>query len=410
MSRKRARGYKTNGKVVITDFNDDGSFYSQNELNSSGLSQADFSEIIDSSTPDWRKRKSEGQIVMNPMSLTKLKRTSTDGTWSASAIPGWGTRVWKGSMCGVIYGPFVYPSWIASRTSDAKASTLVDAYSKIASSEWQSMVSVVEARKTASMLAGPFAAARELVSSVANRRLKELKRGVAALQAFNNAWNEYRFGWKPLLYEISNIMEAYSKRNDYQFLPKRFVARSSYSFDHSDVVVSSGASQYGLSNWKTVFSYDKTIKVASGVLYELYEQSQSSVRIRNTGLRLGDIPATLWELVPYSFVVDRFASVGPWLNAIVPKPGVRVLGNWQTVIDEEHSTNKVTGDINVNYTGGLMHKDFDFGTLRSDTTSIQRVVGVDLPWTPPKNLRELSIVQQVDHYALTMQRLLNLRK
>jgi hypothetical protein len=286
------------------------------------------------------------------------------------------------------------------------------AHSRVASEEFLALVTVKEAGKTATMLAKPFGEALKLIDKVFTRKLFYIQRdGRDALKAFASAWSEYRFGWKPILYEIEGIWSAYVQSTTAQLKTVRKVARASdSSIVWKDKKAYTGgatfASQISLSG-----DLERSAKVASGVLYELTDDSLADATARRMGLRLSDVPSTLWEITPYSFVVDRFIDIGVWLQAITPKPGVKVLGTWTTTT--ESTTNKYTVlDAYTTVVSGTTanyphHKG---AMLSAKVKSATREANPAIPTLPTVNYRDLNLVQQIDHAALILQRLLNLKK
>lgn len=82
------------------------------------------------------------------------------------------------------------------------------------------------------------------------------------------------------------------------------------------------------------FEVDHSINVRAYSLY--YVAATGFQSVRDYGLI--DIPGTMWEIMPYSFIVDWFIPVQDWLAAISPKLGIITLAEGYTV--EEESTVK----------------------------------------------------------------------
>jgi hypothetical protein len=217
--------------------------------------------------------------------------------------------------------------------------------------------------------------------------------------ATTNAYREVRFGFQPFLFEVANTVKAYN-------LPKnngtvRLVARGSQSLTSSlsDMIDSSfpGTTSVRLqrtSTWK--------FRAAAGVLYELTESLDQS-RARAYGLRLVDLPSALYELVPFSFVLDRYLRVGDWLQAIIPKPGVNVKGSWVTQISEyDTSFNVSEVKLTVN-TPPLTTFIQSGGSYSEVIRRKERSVDISIPTLPPVNTGEHSLVQMIDELALTAQ-------
>jgi hypothetical protein len=281
----------------------------------------------------------------------------------------------------------------------------------VAEEDFQALVTVAEAAKTARMIARPFGSAAGIINRTLARYSSLLRKGLTVAAAFSNAWAEYRFGWKPVLYELEGIREAYVHGLNSHEEPTRLVARAS----DRDIVWDSpnnlsvqnrgglGTRIYLRSN------YSHRATVSSGVLYELHDESLQSATARRMGIRLSDVPSTIWELVPYSFVVDRFLDIGDWLKAIVPKPGVRFLGSWTTTVDYQLNFHQIlSAELDVMTPPATTYRASG-GSFSEEIQEISRIANPTMPVLPTVNYRDLNLTQQIDHVALITQRLLGLK-
>lgn len=415
MSRVRSRGLLENAWVTMSDFNPDGSMSSQ--ATSVGLSKSngETQNTTDVVISNYKSRASSGEVFMNPFSVLKDRRKTPLVRMTFGPHEIWGSRVLDGMMACEWSVPPTRPSWFNSRILDAQQRTILQAHSNVAKEDFLALVTVAEAHKTASMLAKPFGSALSLIEKVAARKLALVKRGLTIIAASVQAWNEYRFGWKPLLYEIHGIHDAYVGGLTHNSKPKLTVARAGdrdIVWDSPSNVTS--ATHPGGVIATMVANYSHRAKVSSGVLYELHDDTLASATARRMGIRLSDVPSTIWELVPYSFVVDRFVDIGMWLNAIVPKPGVTIRGSWTTTIDYQlnfHSVKAASITVGPFPWAGLpasvLHSEG--GTFTEEIQSVSRIVNPQVPLLPTINYRDLNLVQQIDHVALITQRLLNLK-
>jgi hypothetical protein len=366
--------------------------------------------ISDVPTPNFQSRKSNGEVFMNPYGLTIVRRRGDYVSRTFTGFPAWGTRTWTGPMATLLATGVATPPELNSWIDRAKAQTLLESYANVAKVDAQALVTVAEAKKTAQMIARPFGAATDLINRMVARRASLLKTGLTLSAASAAAWLEIRFGWRPVLLDIKNIAGAYATRNSafrHQVVRESSRAKQEKQFSAAGVTTGSG---YGLTSWRTIANSTWDVKVGSGVLYQLKDENPEASLARQFGYRLADIPASMWELVPLSFVVDRFFTVGAWLDAMTPKPGVTIMGNWTTVVLNLKEVNRASGTIvvtdtapnpDVVYTGNL-----NFGSHVSQDSTITRVVGQPHPVLPVINNKDLGFDQLVDHAALIRQRLL----
>jgi len=356
--------------------------------------------ILDEVTPLYKKKSANGEVVMGGLTQTLIARHCIPAVWTFPWIPGWGSAEFNGDMASkvAILLPAVLTPALDAQAILAKADTLTTAHAKINDSTAMVLVSLAEARKTAEMLKSPFDRSHGLITSLIDRRnFYALKKGMKYTDAAIKAYLEVRFGWQPVIYDLQTIAKAYSMPDG---KPLRQVARSSWKksedFNHAYSLTFPGTTGVH-GNQQATTSY----KVASGVLYERTETIDEK-RARAYGYRLRDVPAAMYELVPFSFVLDRFYSVGNWLTAILPDTSVKILGSWTTTCKSFVSTFTVD-DVWVTAGSPLVTNHTAGGTFVEISTSKTRIANPALPSLPPTNVGDLSVLQLVDHAALIAQ-------
>lgn len=406
-SRVRKQGYLSNAYLQVKDFGPAGDLQSDTNYPSTRKSSGTFKTMADVTTPGAKKAMASGAILMGPLTIDYTKRESS-GTktfvLNSAGTPAsaWGRREISGPAACMWSNPPGRPLWFDQRVADAKVRTLQGCYSKVAEPDFLSLVTVKEAHKTASMIARPFAQASELLARInASAHRSVLYKGWTLSRALAAAWNEQRFGWKPLLFDIQGIWKAYVTSEVFKDKPVRLVARESdRKIDWLQSAIMTDQAQTGC-RARMRADYTHTARVSSGVIYELRDSSHEAATARKMGLRLSDVPASIWELVPYSFVVDRFLDIGRWLNAITPKPGVTVVGSWTTSTVKQLNTHSVVECyidfnpvINVRLSAG------GGGTYSEEIHEVYRQPNPPFPALPTVNYRDLSLQQSIDHCAL----------
>ena len=224
-----------------------------------------------------------------------------------------------------------------------------EANANVRSPEVAGLVSIAELRETYKFLRKPLEAFTDLVkkarkkkNSAAYRRKqdrstrwdKTLGRNVvhvdSALQTtrefISNNWLGYRYGVRPIITDIGNVMSAIAQ--DKRQTALRQTARGYAVQSQSNTHVSE------VGNATITSATETEVQVRAGILYEVpfgYDRFGGS---------FSQIPVAAWEVIPFSFVADWFGNFGSYIEAVTPKAGVRVLASWTTVRTKERSVIK----------------------------------------------------------------------
>lgn len=165
--------------------------------------------------------------------------------------------------------------------------------------------------------------------------------GVRGYKDKGGIWLEYQYGWKPLVSDLSNAMEAYNKGSvsdtRARFSTTRLIKEELPlpSFSYIFHVYGKGHRQvHARMDWKV--------------------RSQDWDRLKQIGYA---DPLTLgWELLPFSFVVDWLVPVGTFLEALNATVGLTYMGG------------SITGKVESNYTFISHTVDEYVSGLRPETT------------------------------------------
>jgi len=151
--------------------------------------------------------------------------------------------------------------------------------------------------------------------------IRKIGRGPNRLvrEDIGNFWLELQYGWRPLLSDVHESMQAYHKlasgvHTTYGKVSKRITA-SSRILD-----------PYTYDQW-AVGDYSRQ------VIFKL-----SSPISAPASLGLTDPLSVAWEVIPYSFVVDWFLPIGSYLDAIHTLGSVT--GTYLTTVRTRVHTNK----------------------------------------------------------------------
>lgn len=137
-------------------------------------------------------------------------------------------------------------------------------------------------------------------------------KGKSALKYASKAWLTYNFGISPLISDTKNILEsiaAYLLRNDHTC---RLTATASKQWvtSTSDNYILNGYSEV---HWRHTINHLLSYKYIGA--FELLLESANNYSIADhLGLKLPSLIPTAWELVPFTWVLDYFGTVGDFLD------------------------------------------------------------------------------------------------
>jgi hypothetical protein len=116
---------------------------------------------------------------------------------------------------------------------------------------------------------------------------------------------------------------------------------------------------------------DSGAKVSACVYY-----SVTDLGLPTHGGTMYDVPAYLWERLPYSFVVDWTFKVGQYLRSIQYKPGFQWLGSCVTTTLWETRTRLYNGGYFAVVSPGMRCKSFSASPCITQLKRMSRVLDV----------------------------------
>lgn len=288
----------------------------------------------------YRERSALGEIIINPMTsaIADWSSASADGTWSLITPTQTSEFVVSGLVDG-LHRKELFPTtpqleqW---KFDAAKDEAITRCYGKLNSSGGDLLVDLVGIRQTVTML---VAAGKRLLSLASNIRnfLRLLTAPTPAdwrtlLDAFTvgqnvplprlaGLWCELRFGWGPLLRSIDAIAEVLKGMDS-----ENQVKRSTYRASET-IVFSQTAENFIYltplpgTSWTRVFTVevDRTVNFRAGVIADVRHSTLTEL-----GLSWSAFPTAVWDVVPFSFIVDRFLNIADFIRSHMPKPGVSI--------------------------------------------------------------------------------------
>lgn len=172
------------------------------------------------------------------------------------------------------------------------------------------------------------------------RVYSNLRSGRLALAAeqLSDAFLEFQFGVKPIITDIGHAMDAIAQKGNSRSLKKRI----------SSTFVESKAFGSVVDDW--AFPYNGDIKIAQKA--RIYGKYEALVKIGGTldfslnptvpvedpyGISFDQVGPTIYELIPYSWLLDYITNINQFVGAAAFRRGVIVNG-WKVEIEKSVST------------------------------------------------------------------------
>lgn len=294
--------------------------------------------------PEFFKLRNSGWIIQCPFTKTTSNWTHT--VKSIRDVFSWGSPVKTltdsySNYCGYALGnPFPVPVSRQDILDRASDEALTRVYAKANAGRADLLIDISQIGSTIKMfiqlarrmlsLANTAGALLSLVTG--SNSTRSSRRRVRAYPVFNirsvhdlaGLWCEMRFGWRPILNTLNGILEALASRHN-ETNRITFRAQEVVNYENS-ATSTTNTSNFGF----TAVTLSTTkVKLSStfqaGILLE-----RSQTLAEDLGLDVSQVPIALWDLVPLSFIVDRFINIGNYIRSLKPIGGPQFGGSWVT--------------------------------------------------------------------------------
>lgn len=288
----------------------------------------------DVEVPGWRRTLAAGGIVNNPFRQS-LQRTVNPGlvefavAWFqpyASNIPktaGYDLDGLVGPTCA--YGAtrvqtldVVDASVIAGLRQEAIDEAVTKAHANVSVAEMAGLATLAEGSKTVQSMVSILKRVISISKSVKKLNLRALKKEISP-QELADRYMELRYAIRPLVYDVVGISEALKQPKG--IARRTFRGNASRSYYRTDKLTN----QVVRLNLGTDLTREVTYTVSAqaGVLAEVNVDMVSSFGF--------DQPIeAMWELMPFSFIIDWFFNAGQTLAAHTPNAAISERASWVT--------------------------------------------------------------------------------
>lgn len=279
-------------------------------------------QLVGNRNPFWRASITNGVSATTPLTATRYRSHFK----RFHALSWWKNRKsfdsWENEGKDEANGIFPYP--FPFSTSSPSASDINDISNRcirLFRDRYNELIGgflagqdIGEWRETIHSFQRPAASIRDFVYEYLHSVKKLRSRYSNArklLKAVSDTYLEFTFGWKPLALDVLEASKILMTQN--QFVEERIKAKASkrYSGDISEAAYPGFGGYHNLFIPYQRYGYYKR-KIVGGVRLEPISTPPILDRF---GLSLPDFVPTVWELLPYSFVVDYFLNIGDIIDA-----------------------------------------------------------------------------------------------
>lgn len=357
------------------------------------------SVMTDVVTPNFKARIKKGEIINNPASLeektfirprvTPFNRYRVYITGYRDGGPLYSGNFYEGdqAMDESYLGDYLgHSEGVGEAIDIAIARAVTSAHANASSTEFQSLVFAAESCKSVHAMSSILYRVFKIAKAVKRLDGKYLKSQISKKE-LQNRYMELRYAIRPLVYDARDIVAAVGKTKRYN--KTRFTARG---FERVHDENSDTITLHPWSTWehKVNRTTHLEVNIRAGILCD--------VDISPMNIWGVDQPLeTLWEITPFSFIIDWFINVGDTLAAWTPDAGVTQLASWVTVETNITQTNRSGSCTNINPSGrDYIANFFNWGGSKAAVSrKISRTINPPLSAYPRVSLR-LDVLKLVD--------------
>jgi len=295
---------------VFTDYNVRSTAFSRAGINNPNW-RVDVRNMRNASTPmqvDFFKLTAEGFECIKNYTLISPPSLVPRRTWD-EVVGGYNNFDFEPFW--VHFGPF-------DELAQSKATSKLYRKLQNAHHQFQGGVFVGEFRKVAAMIAGTASRLKHGVISYLRKATSLKKTPGGPGRPLNNLYLESVFGWQPLVSDCINGAKAIG-RLLHENVPVRFRAQGIANIETCldlGVHTSSPGGTFGVERRTQSTSKVTYYGSFKGTINESAIDHSAQRVISMGGFDLRSFIPTVWELIPYSFLIDYFVNVGELLEAM----------------------------------------------------------------------------------------------
>ena len=344
--------------------------------------------MTDIVTPQFRRRLKSGEFINNPCSLHVVELDHTGGG-SYNRTGGVGNYTYwlvgEGSKFEWMLDHHWHTSPVTNTFTPKGIDVVRDAQLKAIANLDKSPMSVfediLEIRETLNFLRNPLDSLRNLsrafstdVDRLARVYRNNQRKYLWAIQkhrfsfhadprdvAIAETWLTYRFALSPLVRLCGNLLDEFNLAQDKKKRPDGWITSRGSSSTAQSLAGNVSLSSYAVHRWRKQYKSEARAAISYKVTNPV-----EGWRFRY-GLRDKDLPVGFWNVVPYSFIIDRMFNVSGAIQGLfnLTDPNVVIRGGSVTtrtelITDQDLSYGYQSGWSNSVHSDTRVDKDFRY--------------------------------------------------
>lgn len=322
----------------------------------------------DESHPGYRKRSSQGEVIMSPMTRIKTVIDRNPITLRESRFMDGGSYIPDGAGSFV---PTESYDFTLNPPDHVRHGAVQRAYQGISINDVNAVQWIGEAKECITMF---WEAGEQLLRllRMTQRQRARWAQGLLKPDEIRKMFLTIQYGILPIEQQIQQMGSLFKSKK-----PQRYTSRGYGSW--TDAMFTQWSEPFA--NWGRIVRVYETCDyvVRAGYLYDVDVTGLSPLEV--AGFTPENFISAAWALSRLSFVIDWFITVGPTIAAWSPKTGCHLLGGWYTenttreinLLDEHYPVIE-TGETSQSVQGG--------GSFRVRRTITTRVLNNEVPLLP----------------------------
>lgn len=340
-----------NVTIKRSTFNSSAQKWNTPNIKYSGIytAESNSKSMTDIVTPDFKKRSARGEIINNPCTRQIISEYENYSSYSYEhllryknnpSLIATGTRDESNIIMGIYpayalapgYGGYlIAPSLDDEDVEDLKEVAITKAYANISTADALALVSALEMGKTLTSIGSIFKRVGKFYKYLIqkNKRIKFVSNAHSAkkmMKLYADLWMEARYSLRPLYYDLIGLKKAIDRPLEKAMDRRTFRGKQTYEDSVDEIYTAPLADSGHTGSYFTITRRSSVKYVArAGCLCKV------SAETRANSLGLYEIPSSLWEVVPLSFIFDWFWNIADYISMWTPRLGANILASWVTV-------------------------------------------------------------------------------